>query len=104
MPVSISKHLKNVPPSDPYGDEDGFDMDINLEWTNDYLDDAEKERRAFKELEEEILCEGTAYVSRNEAGYLCCEVDPCLDQRLGQPDPAEFEWETELIESDDLDF
>ena len=105
MPDIDSSYLKNMPSSDLYGDEDGFDMDIELKWTDDedYLDDAEKEARAFKELEIEIIYEGTAYVSRNEAGYLCCEVDPCLDQRLVLPDPAEEQWGTESIGSDEPD-
>lgn len=95
MPDIDSKYLRGLPSSDPYGDEDGFDMDIDLEWTDEdeYLDAAEKEVRDFKLLEGAVLAEGTAYVNRNEAGYLCCQLDDdyyllCLDpeKHLAQRD------------------
>ena len=42
MPVLISKYLNNVPPSDPYGDEDGFDVDIDLEWRSETVEPEEE--------------------------------------------------------------
>ena len=97
MPVSICKHLKNVPPSDPYESEDGFDMDIE-DWTEEELNDPVRQALLFEEEENSILLEESSIVSRNEAGYLCCKVSQCSDQNPVLPDPAEFEWGTGLID------
>ena len=102
VPNVDSKYLKNMPSSDPYGDEDGFDMDIDLDWTEEELNDPVRQALLFEEEENSILLEESSIVSRNEAGYLCCEVNPCSDQRLEQPDPAEAEWETEW--TDEIEF
>ncbi|MBM0741657.1 hypothetical protein JOY44_08510 [Phormidium sp. CLA17] len=70
MPDIDSKYLRGLPSSDSYGDEDGFDMDIDLEgeWT---------EEDRFTEMEERLLSE-YPYFSRSEAGYLCCQLDDDL--------------------------
>ena len=97
MPTIDPKYLKQMPSSDPYGDEDGFDMDIK-DWTQEELNDPVRQALLFEEEENSILLEESSIVSRNEAGYLCCKVSQCLDQSPVLPDPAEFEWGTGLID------
>ena len=42
MPEIDSKYLKQMPSSDPYGDEDGFDMDIDLDWQPETVEPEEE--------------------------------------------------------------
>ena len=42
MPTIDPKYLKQMPSSDPYGDEDGFDMDIDLEWRSETVEPEEE--------------------------------------------------------------
>ena len=42
MPTINPKYLKQMPSSDPYGDEDGFDVDIDLEWRSETVEPEEE--------------------------------------------------------------
>ena len=52
MPTIDPKYLKQMPSSDPYGDEDGFDMDIDLEWRSETVEPEEEKEvgEQFKEV------------------------------------------------------
>ena len=42
MPEIDSKYLKQMPSSDLYGDEDGFDMNIDLDWQPETVEPEEE--------------------------------------------------------------
>ena len=67
MPDIDPVYLRGLPSSDFYGDEDGFDMDIDLECES-------TEEDQFAEMEYRLLEEYPHY-PRSEAGYLCCDLD-----------------------------
>lgn len=90
MPEIDPKYLRNLPSSDPYGDEDGFDMDID-DWTDDELDDG------LAEMEYQLLNEYPHY-SRSKDGYLCSDLSENPALPFQHTEESQFaEMESQLL-------